>query len=178
MSYANVEVAQVVAISQNHAIGKDNQLPWHISDDLKRFKKLTDGGIVIMGRKTFESMGSKPLPNRTNVVITSNLDYQTDFDNVLIFHNLDDALTQSASLAHGKNLDTIWVIGGEKIFEQAMLFTDRLEITHVDTVIDNANAFYPAIPTDFDKINVSDKFTDAKSGLTYQFVTYQKTTTP
>lgn len=174
MSYANVEVAQVVAMSQNRAIGKNNQLPWHISDDLKHFKKLTDGGIVIMGRKTFESMGSKPLPNRTNFVITTNLDYQTDFDNVIIFHNLDDALTQAASLAHGKGLDTIWVIGGEKIFEQAMLFTDRLEVTHVDTVIDNANAFYPQIDDDFVKTQESDTFTDDKSGLGYQFVTYQK----
>lgn len=174
MSYANVEVAQVVAMSQNRAIGKNNQLPWHISDDLKHFKRLTDGGIVIMGRKTFESMGSKPLPNRTNFVITTNLDYQTDFDNVIIFHNLDDALTQAASLAHGKGLDTIWVIGGEKIFEQAMLFTDRLEVTHVDTVIDNANAFYPQIDDDFVKTQESDTFTDDKSGLGYQFVTYQK----
>lgn len=174
MSYANVEVAQVVAMSQNRAIGKNNQLPWHISEDLKHFKKLTDGGIVIMGRKTFESMGSKPLPNRTNFVITTNLDYESEHDNVIIFHNLDDALTQAASLAHGKGLDTIWVIGGEKIFEQAMLFTDRLEVTHVDTVIDNANAFYPQIDDDFVKTQESDTFTDDKSGLGYQFVTYQK----
>lgn len=174
MSYANVEVAQVVAMSQNRAIGKNNELPWHISDDLKHFKKLTDGGIVIMGRKTFESMGSKPLPNRTNFVITTNLDYESEHDNVIIFHNLDDALTQAASLAHGKGLDMIWVIGGEKIFEQAMLFTDRLEVTHVDTVIDNANAFYPQIDDDFVKTQESDTFTDDKSGLGYQFVTYQK----
>ena len=174
MSYANVEVAQVVAISQNHAIGKDNQLPWHISEDLKHFKRLTEGGIVIMGRKTFESMGAKPLPNRTNFVITTNLDYQTDFDNVLIFHNLDDALTQAASLAHGKGLDTIWVIGGEKVFEQAMLFSDRLEVTHVDTVIDEANAFYPTIASEFVKTHQSDPQTDEKSGLSYQFVTYQR----
>ena len=169
MSYTNVEVAQVVAISQNHAIGKNNELPWHISADLKHFKQLTDGGIVIMGRKT--------LPNRTNFVITTNFDYQADFDNVIIFHNLDDALTQASSLAHGKALDTIWIIGGEKVFEQAMLFTDRLEITHVDTVIDGADAFYPAIPNDFVKTNASEKMRDEKSDLAFEFVTYQKRTT-
>lgn len=174
MSYSNVEVAHVVAISQNRAIGKDNQLPWHISDDLKHFKKLTEGGIVIMGRKTFESMGAKPLPNRTNFVITTNLDYQAADDTVFIFHNLDDALTQGASLAHGKGLGTLWVIGGEKVFEQAMLFTDRLEVTQVDTIIDDANAFYPAIPNEFVKISQSDTQIDEKSGLSYQFVTYQK----
>jgi len=94
MSYSNVEVAQIVAMSQNRAIGKDNQLPWHISEDLKHFKKHTNGGIVIMGRKTFESMGAKPLPNRTNFVITTNLDYQVDDDAVIVMHNLDDALTK------------------------------------------------------------------------------------
>ena len=174
MSYANVEVAQIVAMSQNRAIGKDNQLPWHISEDLKHFKQHTNGGIVIMGRKTFESMGSKPLPNRTNFVITTNLDYQTNHDSVIVMHNLDDALTQAASLAHGKGLQTIWVIGGEQLFEQAMLFTDRLEITYVDTVIDNANAFYPEISSDFIKTADGEKVTDENSGLTYQFVTYQK----
>lgn len=174
MSYANVEVAQIVAMSQNRAIGKDNQLPWHISEDLKHFKQHTNGGIVIMGRKTFESMGSKPLSNRTNFVITTNLDYQTNHDLVIVMHNLDDALTQAASLAHGKGLQTIWVIGGEQLFEQAMLFTDRLEVTYVDTVIDNANAFYPQIPSEFVKTTENNKVTDERSGLTYQFVTYQK----
>ena len=158
MSYSNVEVAQVVAISQNFAIGKDNQLPWHIPADLKHFK----------------SMGARPLPNRTNMVITTNLDYQIDDDNVIIFHNLDDALTQAASLAHGKGLDTLWIIGGEKVFEQAMLFTDRLEITHVQTVIENANAFYPAISTNFVQTRASEWQHDEKTGLDYQFVTYQK----
>lgn len=174
MSYSNVEVAQIVAMSQNRAIGKDNQLPWHISEDLKHFKKYTNGGIVIMGRKTFESMGAKPLPNRTNFVITTNLDYQVEDKSVIIMHNLDDALTQAASLAHGKGLSTIWIIGGEKIFEQAMLFSDRLEITLVDTVVDNADAHYPTIPSDFVKTAQEDKIVDEKSGLSYQFVTYQK----
>lgn len=174
MSYSNVEVAQIVAMSQNRAIGKDNQLPWHISEDLKHFKKHTSGGIVIMGRKTFESMGAKPLPNRTNFVITTNLDYQVDDDTVIVMHNLDDALTQASSLAHGKGLQTIWVIGGEKVFQQALLFSDRLEITQVDTVIDNAAAFYPEITSDFVKTSESEKFTDEQSGLSYQFVTYKK----
>lgn len=174
MSYSNVEVAQIVAMSQNRAIGKDNQLPWHISEDLKHFKQHTNGGIVIMGRKTFESMGAKPLPNRTNFVITTNLDYQPNHDSVIIMHNLDDALSQAASLAHGKGLKTIWVIGGEQVFEQAMLFSDRLEVTYVDTVIDDANAFYPPIPSEFVKTTENAPVTDKNSGLRYQFATYQK----
>ena len=174
MSYAHVEVAQVVAISKNYAIGKGNQLPWHISADLQHFKQLTQGSIVIMGRKTFESMGAKPLVNRSNFVVTTNLEYQSVHPNVVIFHNLDDALTQAASLAHGKGLSTIWVIGGEKIFEQALLFSDRLEITHVDTVIEDASAYYPTIPPEFEATKRQDPQTDAKSGLSYQFVTYER----
>lgn len=174
MSYQHIEVAQVVAMSENRAIGKDNQLPWHISADLKHFKQLTDGGIVIMGRKTFESMGSKPLPNRTNFVITRNLEYKPAFDNVIVCHSVDEALGQAAALAQGKHLDTLWVIGGEKVFSEAMLFTDRLEITHVHTKIENATAFYPQIPHSFVKTQESETYTDEKTGLGYQFTTYSK----
>ncbi|MFW2178309.1 MULTISPECIES: dihydrofolate reductase [unclassified Moraxella] len=177
MSFSNIKVAQIVAHDRNRAIGKNNQLPWHISEDLQHFKRLTENSIVIMGRKTFESMGAKPLPNRTNFVITTDLAYQTDFDNVIIFHNLDDALTQGASLAHGKGLDTIWVIGGQKLFEQSMLFTDRLEITEVDTEVQGADVFYPVMPSDFVKVSASEPKTDGKSGLGFQFITYQRTTT-
>ena len=191
MSYAHTKVAQIAAISNNHCIGKDNELPWHISADLQHFKRLTtsdnaaysdDGmqGIVIMGRKTFESMGSKPLPKRVNFIITTQLDYATqqgleDKKNIHVLHNLDDALTQAANLAHGMKLDTIWVIGGEKVFSSAMLFTDRLELTLVDIDIADGDAFYPEIPAEFSKTQESEQYTDDKSGLSYRFVTYERT---
>lgn len=174
MSYQHLEVAQIVAISDNRAIGKDNQLPWHISADLKHFKRLTDGGIVIMGRKTFESMGRTPLPNRVNIVITRDLNYQTNDTDILVCHNLDEAFGQAAALAQGKHLETIWVIGGEKVFAEAMLFTDRIELTHVTTTIDNATAFYPDIPSHFELVNQSDTQTDSKNGLAFTFLTYRK----
>lgn len=168
-----IEIAQIVAISDNYAIGKDNQLPWHLPADLQHFKRLTSGGIVIMGRKTYESMGAKPLPNRLNLVITSNQHYQTDFDNVEIFHQFDEAIQYALSHAIDKQLSTIWIIGGEKIFEQALPISDRLEITHVHTTIDNANAFYPKIPNNFHKISQNPPQTDEKSGLKFEFATYQ-----
>lgn len=173
MSFSNINVAQVVAHDRNRAIGKNNQLPWHISEDLQHFKRLTLGGIVIMGRNTYESMG-KPLPNRTNFVLTTDLDYRIDDPSVMIFHNLDDALGQASSLAHGQGLDTVWVIGGQQLFEQALLFSDRLEITEVDLAVEGADVFYPAIPTGFVKVAESDRKTDEKSGIGYRFVTYQK----
>ncbi len=198
MSYANTEVAQIAAISSNRCIGKNNELPWHISADLQHFKKMTTKqndsdsqanaqkriserikGIVIMGRKTFESMGSKPLPKRANFIITSQLDYAANKglenkENTYVVHNLDDALTQAASLAHGAHLETIWVIGGEQVFKEAMLYTDRIELTHVDTDIKDGDAFYPELSSEFETVQKSEQMHDEKSGLDFTFVTYKR----
>ena len=185
MSYANTEVAQIAAISSNRCIGKDNELPWHISADLQHFKNMTtkpnDGaiqGIVIMGRKTFESMGSKPLPKRVSFIISSQIDYAEQkglvgSEKAYVMHNLDDALTQAASLAHGANLDTIWVIGGERVFSDALLYTDRIELTHVDTEIVDGDAFYPELPSEFEVAEESEQMHDEKSELDFRFVTYK-----
>ena len=187
MSYANTEVAQIAAISSNRCIGKGNDLPWHISADLQHFKAMTtektDGavkGIVIMGRKTFESMNSKPLPKRISFIITSQLDYAQkkgleNCDNAYVVHNLDDALTQAASLAHGAHLQTIWVIGGEQVFSDAMMYTDRIELTHVNTEIKDGDAFYPELPSDFEVAAESEPMHDNKSALDFKFVTYKRT---
>ena len=186
MSYANTEVAQIAAISRNRCIGKGNDLPWHISADLQHFKNMTtkqsDGaiqGIVIMGRKTFESMGSKPLPKRISFIITTQLDYAAQnglvgSEKAYVMHNLDDALTQAASLAHGAHLDTIWVIGGERVFSEAMMYTDRVELTHVDTVIEDGDAIYHEMPNEFVVTAESEKKHDEKSGLDFRFVTYKR----
>ncbi|MGM8885730.1 dihydrofolate reductase [Psychrobacter sp. 1U2] len=186
MSYAHTEVAQIAAISSNRCIGKDNELPWHISADLQHFKAMTTKkndsaiqGIVIMGRKTFESMGSKPLPKRVSFIISTQLDYAeqknlTDRDDAYVVHNLDDALTQAASLAHGAHLNTIWVIGGEKVFNDAMMYTDRIELTHVDTNIKDGDAFFPELPNEFVVSEESEQKHDEKSGLDFQFVSYQR----
>lgn len=188
MSYAHTQVAQIAAISNNRCIGKGNELPWHISEDLKHFKVMTTAetdayadsgvkGIVIMGRKTFESMGAKPLPKRVNFIVTTQMDYEKKqgleaLEDVHVVHNLDDALTHAANVAHGLKFETIWIIGGEKVFKNAMLFTDRLELTVVDTKIEEGDAFYPNIPEYFEKTAESESHIDADSGLSYKFVTY------
>ena len=187
MSYAHTEVAQIAAISSNRCIGKDNELPWHISADLQHFKSMTTKpndngaiqGIVIMGRKTFESMGSKPLPKRVSFIITSQLDYAEQkglvaSEKAYVIHNLDDALTQAASLAHGSHLDTIWVIGGERVFSDALMYTDRIELTHVDTEITDGDAFYPNLPSEFVVAEETEQMHDEKSELDFRFVTYRK----
>ena len=187
MSYAHTEVAQIAAISSNRCIGKDNELPWHISADLQHFKSMTTKpndngaiqGIVIMGRKTFESMGSKPLPKRVSFIITSQLDYAEQkglvgSEKAYVVHNLDDALTQAASLAHGAHLDTIWVIGGERVFKEALMYTDRIELTHVDTEIADGDAFYPDLPSEFVVAEQTEQIHDEKNGLEFKFVTYKR----
>ncbi|WP_338755326.1 dihydrofolate reductase [Moraxella lincolnii] len=188
MSYANIQVAQIVAISHDRCIGKANQLPWHLPADLKHFKAITTEskdsindsikGIVIMGRKTYESIG-KPLPKRMNFIITSQMDYASkhglsERDDVCVVHHLDHALAQAASLAHAIKLSTIWVIGGEKIFGQAMTVTDRIEITEVDMTVDAGDAFYPKLPDGFVAVAHSQWQTDTDSNLAYRFVRYEK----
>ena len=175
MSYYHFEVAQIAAISRNHVIGKDNQLPWHISADLQHFKRLTQGGVVVMGRKTFESMG-KALPNRANIVITRDTHWaarMTDA-NITVCTNLDDALAQAAKQAHARAVHTLWLIGGQRVFCDAMALTDRLEITEVATDITDGTAFYPTIPADFVAQTISDWQHDASSGLAFRFVRYQR----
>ncbi|MGO2231682.1 dihydrofolate reductase [Psychrobacter sp.] len=186
MSYAHTEIAQIAAISSNRCIGKNNELPWHISADLQHFKKMTTKanadsiqGIVVMGRKTFESMGSKPLPKRVSFIISSQTDYAEkndlqDRDDAHVVHNLDDALTQAASLAHGAHLDTIWVIGGERVFSDAFMYTDRIELTHVDTEITDGDAFYPELPSEFEVAEESEQMHDEKTELDFRFVTYKR----
>lgn len=201
MSYANIQVAQIAAISSNRCIGKSDDLPWHISADLQHFKQLTTRktqtsqtdsfvadssvakssvqGIVIMGRKTFESMGSKPLPKRISFIITNQLDYAQQkglegHDNAYVVHNLEAALTQAASLAHSAHLDTIWVIGGERVFSEALMYTDRIELTHVNTKISDGDAFYPELPSDFNVVEQSEQMHDDKSDLDFRFVSYQR----
>lgn len=169
----SIHIAQIVAISRNYAIGKDNQLPWHLPADLQHFKNLTQGGIVIMGRKTFESIG-KPLPNRISIVITQNVDYQADFDNVYIVHSLDSAIELGKGLAGEKGLDTLWVIGGEQIFRQALPMTERLEVTHIAIDVADADAFFPQFLDSFIKSSDNLAQTDEKSGLVYKFVSYKR----
>ena len=191
MSYAHTEVAQIAAISSNRCIGKNNKLPWHNSADLQHFKKMTTRdpqntasssdmqGIVIMGRKTFESMDSKPLPKRVCFIISTQMDYAEQqglvgHDHVHVVHNLDDALTHAASLAHGLHLDTIWVIGGERVFSEALMYTDRIELTHVDTDITDGDAFYPDLPARFNVAEESEQMHDDKSELGFKFKTYKR----
>jgi dihydrofolate reductase len=127
----------VVAMSENRVIGVENRLPWHIPEDLKRFKKITSGHSIIMGRKTFESIG-KPLPNRTNIVITRNKEYRVE--GVVTCHSLQDAI-EWAGRAPGS--DEIFVIGGGEIFKEALPRAGRIYLTEVQWPFEG-DAYFPA----------------------------------
>ena len=128
-------LTMIAAAAENNALGKNNDLIWHISEDLKRFKRLTSGHAIIMGRKTFESM-PKALPNRTNIVLTNKKDYQSE--GATVVHTLEDAL------ALVKDDSQPFIIGGGEIYRLFMPYCDRIELTRVHNNFE-ADVFFPEI---------------------------------
>lgn len=129
------QISIIAAIGSNRELGKDNKLLWNIPEDLKRFRKLTMGHPVIMGRKTFESIG-KSLPNRANIIITRDKNYQ--IVGCLIAHSLEEAI----NMAKEKDKKEIFIIGGGQIYEQAISIADKLYLTVVEGNY-NADTFFP-----------------------------------
>lgn len=168
----DIKLVHVVAMSQNRAIGKDNQLLWHIPDDLQHFKRITQGGVIVMGRKTFESL-PRLLPNRTHIVITRQ---PIKYEGVVMAHSLQDAILLAKAYAHAKQQNKIFIIGGGEIYNQSLDMADVLEITEVDTVI-KADAFYPDIDEKFIKTDETETFYCDKSGFQFRFCTWQKVLT-
>ena len=170
MSYQGLEVVHVVAMDQQHCIGKDNDLPWHISADLKHFKEITQGGVIILGRKNFDSIG-RPLPNRVNWVITRNPEW--NFDGVKVAHSIEEALNNAIEdVKKSEKPDTIFIIGGGEIFKQTIDIADRLELTHVALDV-QGDAHYPSIPAEFKKV-ATESHIDDKTAIAFEFATYRK----
>ena len=160
-----MEKCIIVAISDNNAIGRDNQLLWHISEDLKFFKRTTLGCPVIMGRKTFESIG-RALPKRVNIVISRGF---STAEEVAVTSSLEDAF----KVAEETNLERCFVIGGGQIYSQALPLVDSLIVTHVHTVIEDADTFFPEIdPVIWQVAERSELFHDEESGYDFEFVEY------
>jgi dihydrofolate reductase len=152
-------IALIAAVAENGVIGAGNQLPWKLSADLKRFKSLTMGHTLIMGRKTFDSIG-RPLPGRTTVVITRDRGWMRE--GVTVVHSLDEALTREGEL---------FVAGGGEIYAQAIARADRLYITHVKKPFDG-DAKFPAI--DLIHWRAVERELHEDEPLPFEFVTYEK----
>ena len=164
-------ISLVVAASENNAIGMDNALLWKLPNDMKFFKNLTWGMPVIMGRKTFESMASKPLPGRINIVISRNPGILPSLENVWPASSLENAL----DLARSSDCLEAFVIGGGDIYRQCIEMADRIYITRVHASYPDADTFFPDIDESFFRIeNAIDMSSDEKHAHAYRFETWQR----
>lgn len=160
-----MEKTIIVAIADNNAIGRDNELLWHISEDLRFFRRTTLGCPVIMGRRTFESIG-RALPKRVNIVVSRGFNTAEE---VAVAGSLEAAF----KVAEDTNLEKCFVIGGGQIYAQALPLVDRLIVTHVHTVIDDADTFFPSIDPDVWQVaQRSDLLHDEETGYDFEFVEY------
>ncbi len=157
-------ISIIVAISENNAIGKDNQLLWHLPLDLAYFKRITSGHPIIMGRKTFESIG-RALPNRTNIVISRNKDLKIDGVHVV------ESIEQGVQLAGDAEC---FIIGGGNIYDQAFTLADRIYLTKVHAHIEG-DTFFPEIDTkDWKEIFHENHDADEKHRYSFSFITYDR----
>jgi dihydrofolate reductase len=159
------KISIIVAIAKNYAIGKDNKLLWHISADMKRFKKLTEGHQVIMGKLTYESLPVRPLPNRTNIIISDNM--QDSFSGCITVHSIDEAI------ALCNDREESFIIGGGSVYRQFLPFSNRLYLTIVDKDFE-ADTFFHIDLSQWQMIEKEDYGPDDKNDFSYSFVTYEK----
>ena len=171
-----MKVSLIAAVSQNNVIGRDNQLPWHLPEDLKYFKSVTMGKPLIMGRKTFASIG-RPLPGRTNIVITRNPTWTAE--GVQVAGDLETALAMGEKACKTNAGDEIkmigneiMVIGGEQIYRLCLPFAQRLYLTRVDARVEG-DAFFPKLETNDWKL-VSEKIPEQVQDYPYRFLILEK----
>ncbi|MCV2403390.1 type 3 dihydrofolate reductase [Marinomonas sp. C2222] len=161
----------IVAMSTNRTIGINNSLPWHLPNDLKYFKQATMGKPIVMGRKTFESIG-KPLPGRRNIVISRDENYSAEGIDVVSSLDAAIALGESICLVNGQ--DEVMVIGGSQIYQLALEKADRLYITHVDAEVEG-DAFFPEVSWDDYSLVGEEAFSaEGHNPYDYRFSIYQK----
>lgn len=161
-----MQISLIAALDRNRAIGRDNQLPWRLPDDLKRFKALTLGKPVLMGRKTAQSLG-RALPGRLNLVLTRS--GQVPFAGMVAVASIEQAIAQAQSA------DELCVIGGGQVYAQVLARADALHLTWVDTVVEHADAFFPAFdPQDWRVSARQPHPADARHGVAFEFIDYSR----
>jgi len=153
------KISLIAACSENRVIGKEGKIPWHIADDFRRFKERTLGHVIIMGRKTYESIG-RPLPGRTNIVITR--DSGREILGCLVVSSFAEAFEKAGELEN----EEVFVIGGGQIYTEALPLADRLYLTLVHAIMDG-DAFFPEYADMFGKVITSEDFEEAGQYLTY-----------
>jgi len=163
-----INLTLIAALDRRNAIGRDNALPWHLPDDLKRFKALTLGKSIVMGRRTAEALG-RALPKRRNLVLTRS--GRVPFDGMEAVASLDAAI----DIANSDGIPELCVIGGAEIYALTLPCATELHLTHVDTVVDGADTFFPEINhADWRVVCRETHARDAKHGFDYTFVDYAR----
>lgn len=164
-----MKLAHIVAVSENDVIGVNNDLPWSIPEDMKFFREKTKGKALIMGRKTFESVGH-PLPNRLNVVITRQKDYSHEDPNVIVVPDLEAAIKHCEKVQHQYG-DEIFIIGGGEIFKQSLNMVDIIYLTRIHKNYPG-DVLYPKLPPGmFQEVERRERF----EPVPFTFFTYQRT---
>jgi dihydrofolate reductase len=168
INHVNIEtmkISAIVAMSENRVIGKNNRLPWHLPADLKHFKTITMGKPVLMGRKTFDSIG-RPLPGRLNIIITRDTNYSVP--GCVVVHSIDDAIAKAG------NYDEIFVIGGAELFQQMFSRIQTIYLTIIHENFDG-DAFFPEFNQSEWKEVAREKFSpDEQNKYSFSFITLQK----
>ena len=159
-----MRVSLIAAMAENRVIGRDNQLPWRLSADLQHFKALTMGKPIIMGRKTYESIG-RPLPGRTNIVITRDSAFQAE--GCAVVHSIEQAL------AVARGFEEVMVIGGAELYRQMLDHADRLYLTLVRTEVEG-DALFPEIGQQWREVERESCKADDKNQFDYDFVTLER----
>jgi dihydrofolate reductase len=162
-----MKISLIVAMASNRVIGLNNKMPWHLSADLQKFKKITMGSPVLMGRKTYESIG-KPLPGRTNIIISRNPGYRQD--GCLVFNDLETALKKACA-----NADEIFVIGGSDLYEAILPIADKIYLTIINSEF-QGDAFFPEIDVnEWSVVEREDIKDDPDAAFSYSFLKLEKT---
>lgn len=162
-----MKLSIIVAVAENGVIGHNNQLIWHLPEDLKMFKRLTSGHPIIMGRKTFESIG-KPLPNRTSIIITKNPEFQ--IEGCITVHSLEAAIEAANEIEENE----AFIIGGAEIYRLALPFADKIYLTEVNHTF-VGDTFFPEIDKEiWEEVNRTDHDIDEKHLYKYSFVELEK----
>jgi dihydrofolate reductase len=157
----------LVAFDENRVIGKNNALIWHLPADLKRFKALTTGHVIIMGRKTFESIG-KPLPNRTTIVISRQTDLQ--IEGVILANSVEEAILKAKSITR----EDIYIVGGAEIYTLSMPVADQILVTQLHDIFEG-DAFFPEISPENWKVKDKERgVTDEQNAYQFSYITYSR----
>ena len=167
-----MDITIIVAIAKNNAIGKNNDLLWHLPTDMKFFKETTEGHCIITGRKNYFSIPKKfrPLKNRTNIIVTRDKNLSINED-IIISHSIEDAIEKAKKIEKKE----IFIIGGGEIYKQSLKYANKLYITEVDTIFEDADTFFPEInKVDYKIELISEHKKDEKHKFDFQIKLYSK----